>query len=333
MSWAAVANTAKGIIAGAAAEAASTAGRTTGARLFGASSKVLRSRARRDQQYLTDMQEESNKRLFAWTSDYAEEQRRKWAQDYETPTAQKNLLIKAGLNPALMYGSGGVGGMSGTGVGQGQASQGRGTASTASDLENAQTNRMGMALQFGLMQAQIKQLESQANVNNSNAKKAEAEAKTTENSRAILIENLRQAGISQWWDNIERRFLNENSKEELQQLKDEGNYNVRMFRSVIYDYYGGMNEGSIFSEKALKELLKTEQEINTLKSTEEVNISTKIVNNEKALTIWGEYMNGKMNAETARKKIEFEIGETMNAKQIITLSEGIIKVLVNALLK
>ena len=114
---------------------------------------------------------------------------------------------------------------------------------------------------------------------------------------------MRQAGISQWWDNIERRFLNENSKEELQQLKDEGNYNVRMFRSVIYDYYGGMNEGSIFSEKALKELLKTEQEINTLKSTEEVNISTKIVNNEKALTIWGEYMNGKMNAETARKKI------------------------------
>ena len=73
MSWAAVANTAKGIIAGAAAEAASTAGRTTGARLFGASSKILRSRARRDQQYLTDMQEESNKRLFAWTSDYAEE--------------------------------------------------------------------------------------------------------------------------------------------------------------------------------------------------------------------------------------------------------------------
>ena len=333
MSWATIANTAKGIIAGAAGEAVNTAARTTGARLFGASSKVLRSRARRDQEYLTNMQEESNKRLFAWTSDYAENQRHEWANLYETPEAIKKNLIKAGMNPALMYGGSGSGGISGSGVGQGQASQGRGNASTASDLENAETNRMGMALQFGLMQAQIKQLESQANVNNSNAKKAEEEAKTTKDSREIIIENMRQAGISQWWDNIERRFLNENSKEELQQLKDEGNYNVRMFRSVIYDYYGGMNEGSIFSEKALKELLKTEQEINTLKSTEEVNISTKIVNNEKALTIWGEYMNGKMNAETARKKMEYEIGETMSTKQIITLSEGIIKVLVNALLK
>ena len=147
------------------------------------------------------MQEESNKRLFAWTSDYGENQRHEWANLYETPEAIKKNLIKAGMNPALMYGGSGSGGISGTGVGQGQAAQGRGTASTASDLQNAETNRMGMALQFGLMQAQIKQLESQANVNNSNAKKADAEAKTTESSRTILIENLRQAGISQWWEN------------------------------------------------------------------------------------------------------------------------------------
>ena len=266
------------------------------------------------------MQEESNKRLFAWTSDYAENQRHEWANLYETPEAIKKNLIKAGMNPALMYGGSGSGGISGSGVGQGQASQSRGNASTASDLENAQTNRMGMALQFGLMQAQIKQLESQANVNNSNAKKAEEEAKTTENSRTILIENLRQAGISQWWENLQTRFLNEHTKEELQQLVDDGNYDVKMFRSVIYDYSASMNIGSIFSDKALKELLKTEQETNTQKSQEELNNSQRIVNNEKALTIFGEYMTGKMNAETARKKMEYEIGENMNTKQIITLS-------------
>lgn len=78
--------------------------------------------------------------------------------------AQVDQLKQAGLNPALIYGMGGGGGTttggSGGGVTGGQAVHG-----------TEEVQMAGMGMQLGLMQAQKKVLESQANLNNVEAEK------------------------------------------------------------------------------------------------------------------------------------------------------------------
>lgn len=89
-------------------------------------------------------------------ADNADARQRKMYEDYYSPAAQLKQLQDAGLSPSLMYGNG-----SGV-VGSAQGAQGNGT-------EGPSAIPM-QATQFALMQAQIKNLDSQANKNNAEAK-------------------------------------------------------------------------------------------------------------------------------------------------------------------
>ena len=105
-------------------------------------------------------------------------------------------LKEAGLNPALMYGMSGAGGSTGT---MGSVAGGN-TPSSAQIRANNQAAQ-GYAMQLAKLQSEIDVNKSVANINNKSAEKAEADTKTTNDSREIFIENLRQAGIENWLRN------------------------------------------------------------------------------------------------------------------------------------
>ncbi len=97
-----------------------------------------------------------NYRYNEKAADNADARQRKQYEDYYSPAAQLKQLQDAGLSPSLMYGNG-----SGV-VGSAQGAQGSGAQGPSAIPMQA--------TQFALMQAQIKNLDSQANKNNAEAK-------------------------------------------------------------------------------------------------------------------------------------------------------------------
>jgi hypothetical protein len=103
-------------------------------------------------------------------------------------SAQVEQLNKAGLNPGLLYGKGGGGGTTvGGGISGGQAAN-------AAATQTANTQSRGMAIQQGMMMAQLEVMKSQANKND-----AEAEAirgyKATESGASAAESASRKASI------------------------------------------------------------------------------------------------------------------------------------------
>lgn len=118
-------------------------------------------------------QEAYNKRIMALQNQYnqqAAERGQQYAKeywDYTNAENQKQHLINAGLNPALMYGQSGSGGMGASG------------GSRQEGVDQAQGNPIGMALQ-------TQQLEQQRRMNNAQIALAEAQAnKANEEARKI----------------------------------------------------------------------------------------------------------------------------------------------------
>ena len=105
-------------------------------------------------------------------------------------------LKEAGLNPALMYGMSGAGGSTGT-----MGSVTGGNAPSSAQIRANNQAAQGYAMQLAKLQSEIDVNKSVANINNKNAEKAEADTKTTNDSREIFVENLRQAGIENWLRN------------------------------------------------------------------------------------------------------------------------------------
>lgn len=131
----------------------------------------------KQQQKLTDIQVKAQKDLTDYSN---QKQLEMWHNT--SYGAQREELEKAGLNPALMYGMGGGGGVT-TGAG-GATSAGSGTASTGAANQEAQT---GMAL----MIAQTAALTAQAKKTNAEAEKIEGvdTKKTTAETAQIEFQN------------------------------------------------------------------------------------------------------------------------------------------------
>ena len=116
-------------------------------------------------------QEAYNERLMALQNQYQQQAAAKSQQyakeywDYTNAENQKKHLINAGLNPALMYGQSGAGGMGASG-GAHQASP-----------EQPQGNPIGMALQVQQIEQQRRMNDAQISLAEAQAKKAEEEAK------------------------------------------------------------------------------------------------------------------------------------------------------------
>lgn len=190
-----------------------------GAGVLGAAQGIFRNRDKEDarqleqQKKLTQVQVGANKEL---AQNAHELQLDMWNKtNYE---AQVEHLKNAGLNPGLMYGMGGGGGVTAGAGNMGSASGG--SAADSASQANAETAKAGMAMQLGMMKAQMDVLKSQADKNKAEAAKIagvdtrEGTARATEVefrnelNRAIGIDKM-QSSYSWSVDKLEISFAKE----------------------------------------------------------------------------------------------------------------------------
>lgn len=124
-------------------------------------------------QKLMALQNKYNQEAAAQGQQYAKEY---W--DYTNAENQKQHLLNAGLNPALIYGQSGAGGMGATG---GARQEG---------VSQAQGNPIGMALQVQQMEQQKKLQDAQIAATYAQANKDNAAAKEHEQSVKESIQNV-----------------------------------------------------------------------------------------------------------------------------------------------
>lgn len=172
--------------------------------LFGPSQATKDRRQLNQQQKLSDIQEEANRRLM---QDSYGLQKDMYNHQYgmNTPEEMRKRYEEAGMNPALAYTQGGVGGVSG---GSGGASVGGGTAadsasqtSAEASKEQAMNQKIGMALQHRMQESQIELNESQAEKNKADAEMSGAKTETENKNRDLMWENLKQEALGKDYEN------------------------------------------------------------------------------------------------------------------------------------
>jgi len=232
-------------------------------------------------------------------------QQQNW--NYTNYGNQVKHMENAGLNVGLMYGMGGGGGQSmGTGGGGGAAS--------GNAPQNTNPQIMGIAADTALKAAQVELTKAQAD-------KLKSDTPTSGNTGNMLVENMKQSGISQWWDNLVKRYTIEGSPG-----KDEhGNDIIEVYRNAVYNIGGSVGDGALKIQQLNADLFKTEAEKKNLDANA-------ILTNEKAKGYWNELMNetAKANAagvQAAAIKLasEWNTGEFTNWKTWTELAKGAIQ--------
>lgn len=288
--------------------------------LFGPSQATMERRQLQQQEKLSKIQEEANKRLMEQSYGL---QKDMYNHQYEmnTPEAMRKRYEEAGMNPALAYTQGGVGGVSG---GSGGASVSGATAadsaaqtSAEASKEQAINQRIGMALQHRMQESQIALNESQAEKNKKEAENVGAKTKTEEETRELLKENMKQAGIEKW-------FQNEATKWKL----EETGHGEKNERGVTMNEKLGeslsIHAGSIYNQEMVKALVKTQAETGKLNADEALTT-------EKALGYYRELLiaEQKGNAEEAKAlaiklAAEHSTGEYTNWKTWVSVAKDAI---------
>lgn len=235
---------------------------------------------------------ELQKRMFDYTA------------EYNSAANQVKRLQEAGLNPALMYGMQGAAG----GTGQTGSASASGVGANASDTaerRQASVAEEGMALQMAKLASEIDVNKSVAESNRANAGKATAETKTTEASRELLIENMRNAGVSQWMENVEKAYLLSYDPAKAIGLSAE---------NEKYDWGVAISKEGGFSQAAAGAIAKT------LAETGNMNASALLTNN-KAQGYWQELLNATamanndgIKAAAIKLSAEWDTGEYTNWK-------------------
>lgn len=284
--------------------------------MIGIETSHARKKRHKEQDRLTQQQLEAEKEMFDYTLGRQEEAKENWAQKYETPEAKVKLLRQAGLNPALMYGTAGEGGVSNAGLGGQTGGISRGEDTTA-EYMNVKAQKFNMAIQAMLAKNQIKVGNSQADKNEADAKLAESKTQTETDSRTILIENMRQAGMTNWYQNLEKAFTHSNTLQDILNHGKDGNWEMDVVKNWTYDVQGGIGKESLFSLDVTNQLLKTIEEVSETSSQTTKNLAEKILAHEKTQWLFYEAYTGRMNAETAAKRMSLETGEEWNERQII----------------
>lgn len=251
------------------------------------------------QEELTKIQEESNKRLGKFGMGLQKEM-----YDYQfsknTPEAMKKLYEEAGMNPAMAYTQGGVGGVSGGSVSGGA---GMGQASDQASMEAQKTAKMGMAMQAAMAASQMKVNDSVVEKNQADARNKDAGTETEEKSRNVMLENLRQAGMSQWIENNKQKYNLGNAPED-------GNQSTWNWQ------YGDLEikETSNFNMEITSAIAKTQAETGAAEAMRELNNAKKQGYYQELLNATKNADSDRIKAEAVKLAAEWQTGEYANWK-------------------
>lgn len=267
-------------------------------------------------------QEAYNKRIMALQNQYNQQAAEKGQQyakeywDYTNAENQKQHLINAGLNPALMYGQAGAGGMGASG---GARQEG---------VDQAQGNPIGMALQIQQMEqqrrlqdAQITATYAQANKDNAAAKEHEQNVKesiqnvenlikegdlteSTNELRKIETEIARKTSEIKDWEIATEQGLGMKYRAEAEQASMTAKMNYEKARKENIDYQVAFNTYDSLVKRAA--LINFEIEARTKWLKEQAKLP------EGQLTVWGaevqelqsRALKQNWDRETYRKEVE-----------------------------
>lgn len=222
-----------------------------------------------------------------------------------TAAEQVKRLKEAGLNPSLMYGMSGASGTQGTTGSAAAAGVGQGNTSDRAEKAAIGLQQQGMALQMAKLASEIDVNKSVAESNRASAGKDVAETKTTNETRNILIENMKNEGISKWIENVEKSYLLSYDPAKGDNLSAE---------NEIYNWGVAINKEGGFSQQAATAIAKTMAETGNA-------TASALLTNEKAKGYWLELLNATASVENDRIKAaaiklsaEWDTGEYTNWK-------------------
>lgn len=255
-------------------------------------------------------QEAYNKRIMALQNQYnqqAAERGQQYAKeywDYTNAENQKQHLINAGLNPALMYGQSGAGGMGASG------------GSRQEGVDQAQGNPIGMALQIQQMEQQRRLNDAQIALAQAQANKANTEANKI--GGVDTLEALKR--IEEASSRIELNLREGNYKEALTELTKAEKEATNALTS-LREMQEGLSKAQIseafaiaayYSEKAHTEYWNKENEKiqnQYLKDTYEDRVEAAAYNNAVAIALAAKYKSDKDVNEKQIKNLQANIEE------------------------
>lgn len=218
-------------------------------------------------------QEAYNKRIMALQNQYNQQAAAKGQEyakeywDYTNAENQKQHLINAGLNPALMYGQSGAGGMGASG------------GSRQEGVDQAQGNPIGMALQ-------VQQIEQQRRMNDAQIALAEAQASKAE-EEAKKISGVDTQEALKRIDEIDKR---------INVLIEEGKYKEALTQ---------LTDAKKETEKVLKDLRESEEVLT--RANISVAFATATKYSEEAHVLYWEKENGKIENQYLKETLNDRI--------------------------
>ena len=255
-------------------------------------------------------QEAYNKRIMALQNQYnqqAAERGQQYAKeywDYTNAENQKQHLINAGLNPALMYGQSGAGGMGASG------------GSRQEGVDQAQGNPIGMALQTQQLEqqrrmndAQIALAEAQANKANEEAEKiggvdTQEALKRIEEAASRIELNLKEGEYKEALANLTKA-----EKEATEALKNLREMQEGLTKAQISEAFA---IAMYYSEESHTEYWKKENEKiqnQYLKDTYQDRVDAANYNNAVAIALAAKYLSDKDVNEKQIKYLQAGIEE------------------------
>lgn len=255
-------------------------------------------------------QEAYNKRIMALQNQYNQQAAEKGQQyakeywDYTNAENQKQHLINAGLNPALMYGQSGAGGMGASG------------GSRQEGVDQAQGNPIGMALQTQQIEQQRRMNDAQIALAEAQAEKARSEAtkisgvdtqealKRIEEIASQIELNLKEGDYKEALTSLTK--AKEETEKVLKDLRESEEVLTRANVSVAFA------TATKYSEEAHTEYWRKENEKiqnEYLKDTYNDRVDAAYYNNAVAIALAAKYKSEKDVNEKQIKQLEASIKE------------------------